>query len=229
MWTHLQATNKNETKQVNQDQSSEMDLTPKTKSVNKEKNSDMDTPRNYNELKQVSQDQNSKMDTPRNFDKGAVGQNVDKPNSHYQQLEFPFTILQEDSTNSDAERFNLNNLDLNIEGYHSLIRQIVKLKHPEATPFTPAEPKTDVNREAVQLRYPEYWGGGGGQCVSDLPSDAHGRPYLIVCINVEEGLPSAPSRNTYFLDCGPSHLKFILNYLRNGAHVDVCMLPHEKP
>ena len=58
---------------MNQDQSSEMDPTPKTKSVNKEKYNDMDTPRNNNELKQVNQDQNSEMDTPRNFDKGAVG------------------------------------------------------------------------------------------------------------------------------------------------------------
>ena len=103
--------------------------------MNKEKHSDMDTPRNNNELKQVNQDQNSEMDTPRNFDKGAVGQNVDKPNSNNQQLEFPFTILQEDSTNSDAEPFNLNSLDLDIEGYHSLIRQIVKLKHPEGNTF----------------------------------------------------------------------------------------------
>ena len=78
----------------------------------------MDTPRNNNELKHANQDQNSERDTPRNFDKGAVGQNVDKTNSNYQQLEFPFTILQKDSTNSDAERFNLNNLDLNIESYN---------------------------------------------------------------------------------------------------------------
>ena len=39
-------TNKNETKQVNQDQSSGMDPTHKTKSVNKEKDSNVDTPRN---------------------------------------------------------------------------------------------------------------------------------------------------------------------------------------
>ena len=94
------------------------------------KDSDMDTPRDKNVTKQVNQDQNREMDTPRNFDKGAVGPTDDKLNSHNQQLEILFTALQKDSTNLETEQFNLNDLDLNIEGYHSLIRQIVKLKHP---------------------------------------------------------------------------------------------------
>ena len=82
----------------------------------------------------------------------------------------------------------------------------------EATPFTPVEPETDVNREAVQKlttetfnklkqsgrsRYPEHWRGRA--VLSDILSDARGRPYLIVCINIEEGLPSAPLREYLFL------------------------------
>ena len=110
---------KNETKQ---DQNSESEPTHKPKSVNKD--SDIDTLRSKNETKQ---DQNS------------VGPTADRQNSLNQQLKFHFTELQEGSTNSDAEQFNMNDLD--IEGYHSLIRQIVKLKQPEATPFTPVEPE----------------------------------------------------------------------------------------
>ena len=72
------------------------------------KDSDIDTLRNKNETKQ---DQNS------------VGPTADTQNSLNQQLEFHFTELQEGSTNSDVEQFNINDLGLDIEGYHSLIRQ----------------------------------------------------------------------------------------------------------
>ena len=68
--------NKNETKQVNQDQNREIDRTHKPKSVNKD--SDMDTPRDKNETKQVNQVQNRELETRRNFDKGAVGSTDDK-------------------------------------------------------------------------------------------------------------------------------------------------------
>ena len=59
------------------------------------KDSDIDTLRNKNETKQ---DQNS------------VGPTADRQNSLNQQLEFHFTELQEGSTNSDAEQFNMNDL-----------------------------------------------------------------------------------------------------------------------
>ena len=101
IWTHLEI--KNETKQ---DQNSEIEPTHEPKSVNKD--SDKDTLRNKNETKQ---DQNS------------VGPAADRQNSLNQQLEFHFTELQEGSTNSDVEQFNINDFDLDIEGYYSLIRQ----------------------------------------------------------------------------------------------------------
>ena len=102
IWTHLEI--KNETKQ---DQNSEIGPTHEPKSVNKD--SDIDTLRNKNETKQDK--------------KNSVGPTADRQNSLNQQLEFHFTELQEGSTNSDVEQFNINDLDLDIEGYHSLIIQ----------------------------------------------------------------------------------------------------------
>ena len=37
-----------------------------------------------------------------------------------------------------------------------------------------------------------------------------------------------PHRNCYYFDRDPAHFKFILNYLRNGAHLVMLTLPHEK-
>ena len=53
-------------------------------------------------------------------------------------------------------------------------------------------------------------------------------PTSLFALMLGNGYPLRPSRNTYLLDYDSSHFKFILNYLRNGAHVDICMLPHEK-
>ena len=53
-------------------------------------------------------------------------------------------------------------------------------------------------------------------------------PTSLFALMLRKCCPLRPLRNTYFLDRDPSHFKFILNYLRNGAHVDICMLPHEK-
>ena len=122
--------NKNETKPV---KTSEIEPTHEPNLVNKD--SDKDTHGNKNETKQ---DQNS------------VRPTADRPNSLNQQPEFPFTDTQEDGTSSDADQFNIDDLNLDVEGYYSLIRQIVKLKHPEATPYTSVQPETNVNKEAVQ-------------------------------------------------------------------------------
>ena len=131
-------------------------------------------------------------------------------------------------------------MNLDVEGYHSLIRQIVKLKHPEATPYTSVRPETNVNREAVQKLTTETFNklqqsqegrvilNIGGQCFQTSQVTLMADPTSLFALMLRKGCPLRPSRNTYFLDRDPLHFKFILNYLRNGAHVDICMLPHEK-
>ena len=37
-----------------------------------------------------------------------------------------------------------------------------------------------------------------------------------------------PQGRVYFFDPDPSHFRFVLNYLRNGGHLDVSALPHEE-
>ena len=37
--------------------------------------------------------------------------------------------------------------------------------------------------------------------------------------------PMRPHRNCYYFDRDPAHFKFILNYLRNGAHLEMLTLP----
>ena len=37
-----------------------------------------------------------------------------------------------------------------------------------------------------------------------------------------------PCGNTYYSDRDPSHFRFILNYLRNGAHLEDMNLSHVK-
>ena len=131
-------------------------------------------------------------------------------------------------------------MNLDVEGYHSLIRQIVKLQHPEATPYTSIQPETNVNREAVQKLTTETFNklqqsqegrvilNIGGQCFQTSRVTLMADPTSMFALMLRKGCPLRPSRNTYFIDRDPSHFKFILNYLRNGAHVDICMLPHEK-
>ena len=59
----------------------------------------------------------------------------------------------------------------------------------------------------------------GGHCFQTSPS-----LYLM-----KEECPFRPARNVYFFfNWDPAHFKFILNYLPNGAHIDVSLLPREK-
>ena len=237
--------NKNEPKQV---KTSEIESTHEINLVNKD--SDKDTYGNKNEPKQVKTSEiestpnlankDSDKDTHGNKNQNSVRPTADNLISLNQQPEFPFTDTQEDGTSSNADQFNLDDLNLDVEGYHSLIRQIVKLQHPEATPYTSIQPETNVNREAVQKLTTETFNklqqsqegrvilNIGGQCFQTSRVTLMADPTSMFALMLRKGCPLRPSRNTYFLDRDPLHFKFILNYLRNGAHVDICMLPHEK-
>ena len=239
--------NKNEPKQV---KTSEIESTHEPNLVKKD--SDKDTHGNKNETQQVKNskieskhesnlvNKDSDKDTHGNKNQNSVRPTADNLISLNQQPEFPFTDTQEDSTSSDADQFNLDHLNLDVEGYHSLIRQIVKLKHPEATPYTSVQPETNVNKEAVQKLTTETFNklqqsqkgrvilNIGGQCFQTSRVTLMADPTSMLALMLRKGCPLRPSRNTYFLDHDPSHFKFILNYLRNGAHVDICMQLHEK-
>jgi hypothetical protein len=40
--------------------------------------------------------------------------------------------------------------------------------------------------------------------------------------------PFRPNNNTYFFDRDPAHFRIILNYLRNGAQIEIAVLPKEQ-
>jgi hypothetical protein len=40
--------------------------------------------------------------------------------------------------------------------------------------------------------------------------------------------PFRPNNYTYFFDRDPAHFRIILNYLRNGAQIEIAVLPKEQ-
>ena len=111
--------NKNEPKQV---KTSEIESTHEINLVNKD--SDKDTYGNKNEPKQVKTSEiestpnlankDSDKDTHGNKNQNSVRPTADNLISLNQQLEFPFTDTQEDGTSSDADQFNLDDLNLDV-------------------------------------------------------------------------------------------------------------------
>ena len=59
-------------------------------------------------------------------------------------------------------------------------------------------------------------------------ADTVGRPQLLVRDAVQETCLMRPSGNTYKFDHDPTQFRYILNYLRNGGHLDKVTLPKEK-
>ena len=53
-------------------------------------------------------------------------------------------------------------------------------------------------------------------------------PNSVLAFMLRKDSPMRPCGNTYYFNRDPSHFRFILNYLRNGAHLEAMTLPHEK-
>lgn len=68
----------------------------------------------------------------------------------------------------------------------------------------------------------------GGQRFTTSEVTLRADPHSIFNLMFVEGCPLRPSSRIYYFDRDPSHFRLILNYLRNGAHLDSCLLPHEK-
>ena len=64
----------------------------------------------------------------------------------------------------------------------------------------------------------------GGQCFSTSRVTLGADPSSLFGLLLRKICPMRPHRNTYR---DPRHFKIILTYLRNGAHLDVCLLPHK--
>ena len=123
--------------------------------------------------------------------------------------------------------------------YNMLMRQHLQYRHPEATQTegTAVDPQTDERMEAmIHKTFNQYQRvqeesvvlNIGGQCFSTSRVTLGADTSSLFGLLLRKNCPMRPHRNTYFFDRDPSHFKIILNYLRNGAHLDVCLLPHEK-
>lgn len=68
----------------------------------------------------------------------------------------------------------------------------------------------------------------GGQCFQTSKVSMRADPGSKFGRMMRRDCPFRPAKNTYFFDRDPSHFRFILNYMRNGGHLDVSLLPREK-
>ena len=66
-----------------------------------------------------------------------------------------------------------------------------------------------------------------GQCFYTSMVTLGADPNSILGLLSVRDCPMRPHRNCYYFDRNPA-LKFILNYLHNGAHLEKLTLPHEK-
>ena len=162
--------------------------------------------------------------------------------------DFPYSSIIEDSEIYGQMKydktFNLNDLNLDIESHHSLMRHMLQFKHKDATPYVPVEVENVQNKAVVQKLVVETYKklqqtqeervvlNIGGQCFQTSRVTLRADPTSLFGVMLREGCPLRPSsmsgRSTYFFDRDPAHFRFILNYLRNGAMLDASTLPRER-
>ncbi|MEW8544967.1 MAG: BTB/POZ domain-containing protein, partial [Candidatus Thiodiazotropha sp.] len=148
----------------------------------------------------------------------------------------------DDLFDEDLEEFQIseNDIDMDMEGYHRLIRQIVKLKHSEATPVIPIQKEKMCNPVLKKVVYKTFQFyqriqekrvllNIGGKIFQTSRVTLKADPTSVFAVMFRRGCPFRPyARDTYYFDRDPSHFRFILNYLRNGGYLDILTLPHEK-
>ena len=142
----------------------------------------------------------------------------------------------------DMEEFQISekDVDMDTEGYHRLIREVVKLNHREATPVVPIQKEQLCNpvlKKVVYQTFKFYQKTQekrvllniGGKVFQTSRVTLKADPTSVFAVMFRRGCPFRPyARDTYYFDRDPSHFRFILNYLRNGGYLDIMTLPHEK-
>ena len=147
----------------------------------------------------------------------------------------------DDTFTEDMEEFQISerDVDMDTEGYHRLIREVVKLNHREATPVVPIQKEQLCNpvlKKVVYQTFKFYQKTQekrvllniGGKVFQTSRVTLKADPTSVFAVMFRRGCPFRPyARDTYYFDRDPSHFRFILNYLRNGGYLDIMTLPHE--
>ena len=148
----------------------------------------------------------------------------------------------DDIFTEDMDEFQISekDVDMDTEGYHRLIREVVKLNHREATPVVPIQKEQLCNpvlKKVVYQTFKFYQKTQekrvllniGGKVFQTSRVTLKADPTSVFAVMFRRGCPFRPyARDTYYFDRDPSHFRFILNYLRNGGYLDIMTLPHEK-
>ena len=172
------------------------------------------------------------------------------PEEENPQLDFveETTVPLNDQITDETTRINpddlfagtANRVDFSGSSYHQLVRIQTKFNHPEATIQSPVEAQCEGFNPNVNLLINSTFGqlqkvqegrvvlNIGGQCFHTSMVTLGAEPNSILGLLSVKDCPMRPHRNCYYFDRDPAHFKFILNYLRNGAHLEMLTLPHEK-
>ena len=161
---------------------------------------------------------------------------------------FPFTETAETAHYfDDTEKFDLDNLNLNIENYRSFVQHLLFSDQSD----THASNVSDVNSAEIQINQKvaqklevEIFKKlqetqeeriileVGNQQFHTSRVTMREDPNSLLAMLFRKGCPLRPStscgRPTYYFDRDSSHFRFILNYLRNGAMVKEGFLPREE-
>lgn len=140
---------------------------------------------------------------------------------------------------SIEENLRIMSQNFNETVLHQLMKNIAVLKHPEATKIKAVDTveeedslaqelthKTFLQLQRVQEQRVTLCIGGRDFHTSRVTLRAD--PHSLLAQMLKETCPLRPSKEVYFFDRDPSHFRFILNFLRNGAHIDAFTLPRER-
>ena len=133
-----------------------------------------------------------------------------------------------------------NRVDFSGISYHKLVRIQTKFNHPEATIQSTIEAQCEgfnpnvnllINSTFRQLQKVQEGGvvlNIGGQCFHTSMVTLGAEPNSILDLLSVRDCPMCLHRTCYNFDRDPAHFKLILNYLSNGAHLEMLTLPNEK-
>lgn len=126
--------------------------------------------------------------------------------------------------------------------YQAILGNLTKLRHSNSTPYKTAKQdggtvsnhflngvfkQTLEHFQSVQEQQVILCIGGQDFYTSRVTLRAD--PASLFNVVLRDDSPMRPyEKNIYFFDRDPSHFRFILNYLRNGAHIEASTLPSEE-